>query len=968
MTQQAFELLRQRRIDSIQVEIQEYRHRPTGAVHYHLAAGDNNNCFAVAFPTVPRDSTGVAHILEHTVLCGSRRYPVRDPFFMMLRRSLNTFMNAFTTSDATAYPFATQNRKDFDNLLSVYLDAVFFPRLEELNFAQEGHRIEFERAGDANSPLVFRGVVYNEMKGAMSAPIAQVQMELQSLLFPTTTYHYNAGGDPACIPDLTYAQLKAFHKSHYHPSNAMFMTYGDFPVREHQARFEEWALREFQPGSLQIDRRDEQRYTAPVQAQRYYTHEGGDTRDKTYIALGWLLGRVGDVRQATRDLLLGNLLLMHSASPLRQALETTKLGAAPIELCGVDDSMNEAILICGLEGSNPEHADAVERLVFDVLKNIVNHGMPAEAVEAVLTQMELAQRQMSSNRTPYGLQLLGRVLNAKVHGGDPLAFMDIDQAIEPLREELRDPMFIPRLVRERLLENPHRVRLVMSPDPELAARHQADERKRLAAFKATLSAADQNQIVIRARELDRRQREPADPNILPKVELADVPPDLKIPTGQGLEINGMPLARYVEGTNGLVHLQAIVDLPALTDEEKELVVIFYNLLDEVGSGGRDYLATQALGARIGAQSAYVSVRASVTDPQTLRGYFALAGKSLMRDHGRLAQFMREMLETARFDELKRLREVVSQMRLAQESSITQRGQHLAMLAAASGMGPGGALDNIWDGPVSIQFLKTLDDSLQDTDALKKFAGRMAYVHSLLLAQPCRLLLVSQAEHQDEVTNSLRTTWGGHTVGAAPSVFTHSAVPRRVHEAWVTNTQVNFCARAYPAAPADHPDAPVFSVLGKFLHHGYLHRAIREQGGAYGSGASYDADSASFRFYSYRDPRLEGTLHDFDNALEWLQQGGHTGRQLEEAILGVIQIIDQPKSPAAEAIQAYFHQLQGRTPEFRRRFRQRALNVTLADLQRVGREYLKPAHAGTAVICNQETLKQHRHLDFETHDL
>jgi Zn-dependent M16 (insulinase) family peptidase len=962
-----FELLRQRRIDNIQVEIQEYRHRPTGAMHYHLAAEDGNNCFVVAFPTVPRDSTGVAHILEHTALCGSRRYPVRDPFFMMLRRSLNTFMNAFTTSDATAYPFATQNRKDFDNLLSVYLDAVFFPRLDELNFAQEGHRIEFERPGDAASPLVYRGVVYNEMKGAMSSPIAQLQMELQSLLFPTTTYHYNAGGDPACIPDLTYAQLKAFHQSHYHPANATFMTYGDFPAREHQARFEEWALREFQGQRFDLEGGNEKRYTAPVQAQRHYTYDGGDTRDKTYVALGWLLGRVGDVRQAMRDLLLGNLLLMHGASPLRQALETTTLGAAPLEICGVDDSMHEAILICGLEGTNPEQADAVEQLVFDVLTRVAEQGLPAAAVEAVLTQMELAQRQMSSDRTPYGLQLLGRVLNAKVHDGDPLAFMDIDQAIEPLREELRDTKFIPRLIRERLLDNPHRVRLVMNPDPQLAARRQIAERERLAALKATLSAGDQEQIIVRARELDRRQREQNNPEILPKVGLADVPPELKIPAGQELESNGLPLTRYAQGTNGLVHLQVITDLPAYTDEEKAVLVLFYSLMDEVGSGGRDYLATQALSARIGATSSYVSVRASVADKQALRGYFALAGKSLMRHHGNLAQFMCETLETARFDEHQRLRELVAQMRLGQESSITNHGQRLAMLAAASGMGPGGQLDNLWDGPVSIQSLKKLDDSLDNPTALAAFAAQLERMHARLLAQPRRLLMVSQAAHQAEVMDTLRTVWTGQPAGAPATALAHKTTPYRVHEAWVTNTQVNFCARAYPAVPADHPDAPVFSVLGKFLHHGYLHRAVREQGGAYGSGANYDSDSASFRFYSYRDPRLEGTLQDFDGALEWLQ-GTHTERQLEEAILGVIQVIDQPKSPAAEAIQAYFHQLQGRTPAFRQRYRQRVLNATLADLQRVGREYLDLARASTAVICNQDALKQHRHLNFEAHDL
>ena len=230
----AFEPVRQETIESLNITVEQFEHRATGAVHYHLASDNNENVFLVALRTVPEDSTGVAHILEHTALCGSERFPVRDPFFMMLRRSLNTFMNAFTSSDWTAYPFASQNRKDFDNLLDVYLDAVFFSRLDPLDFAQEGHRVEFAEPGNADSDLVFKGVVFNEMKGAMSSVSSTLWHTLCEHLFPTSTYHYNSGGDPAHIPDLSYDQLKAFYRSHYHPSNAIFMTFGDIPAIEHQ--------------------------------------------------------------------------------------------------------------------------------------------------------------------------------------------------------------------------------------------------------------------------------------------------------------------------------------------------------------------------------------------------------------------------------------------------------------------------------------------------------------------------------------------------------------------------------------------------------------------------------------------------------------------------------------------------------------------------------------------------------------
>ena len=233
----AFTALRQQTIESLNIQVQQFEHTATGAMHYHLASSTNENVFLVALRTVPGDSTGVAHILEHTALCGSERYPVRDPFFMMLRRSLNTFMNAFTSSDWTAYPFASQNRKDFDNLLQVYLDAVFFSRLDPLDFAQEGHRVEFAEADNPDSELVFKGVVFNEMKGAMSSVSSTLWSKLCEQLFPSSTYHYNSGGDPEHIPDLSYEELLQFYRSHYHPSNAIFMTFGDIPATEHQAVF-----------------------------------------------------------------------------------------------------------------------------------------------------------------------------------------------------------------------------------------------------------------------------------------------------------------------------------------------------------------------------------------------------------------------------------------------------------------------------------------------------------------------------------------------------------------------------------------------------------------------------------------------------------------------------------------------------------------------------------------------------------
>lgn len=962
-----FELVRHARVASLNVGFQEYRHARTGARHVHLDAQDSNNTFTVAFATVPTDSTGVAHILEHTVLCGSRRFPVRDPFFMMLRRSLNTFMNAFTSSDATAYPFATQNRKDFDNLLQVYLDAAFFPRLDPLDFAQEGHRIEFEDPDDSRSALVYKGVVYNEMKGAMSAPVSQLWFGLAEHLFPSSTYHYNSGGDPREIPRLDYAELKAFHERHYHPSNAVFFTYGDFPVAEHQRRIDELVLQYFDDRREPLTITDERRLEAPLRVQKPYpvsAQEG--TVARTHVVLGWLLGRSNDARAMMRARLLEAVLLQDSAAPLRRALETSELGKAPSELCGLDDSPREAVFVCGLEGSEVEHADAVEALVLDVLETVAREGIPAADVEAALYQMELAQREVSS-RFPYGLQLTNRMLPAAIHGGDLLAELDIDPVLEELRAAIADPQFVPALVREWLLDNAHRVRLTLKPDLGLAAQEQAAERERLDAVAARLDEAGRARIIERARALLERQGQEDDPDLLPRVGLQDVPAEVRVPSA---DERALPLGRsawYAAGTNGLVHEQLIVTLPRLDAAQIASLALFWNVITELGCGGRDYLAMQAHQSRTGRLSAYVSVRGAIDDSQRLRAYFVVAGEGLARNHGGLAELMRDTFTSVRFDETRRLRELVAQMRADAEAAVTSRGHTLAALAAARGMGPAARLFHAWNGLEGVQHLKRLDAALADDAAMRRFTETLRAIHGLLIDAPRQLLVVSEATYHQAIADALAEVWPAATASGGFEPF---AVPFEfapVAEGWSANTQVNFCARAYPAVAAEHPDAAVLCVLAHFLRDGFLHRVIREQGGAYGGGAGFDADSATFRFYSYRDPRLAETLADFDRALDWVQER-HPGRRVEEAILGAIKDLDQPASPAGEAVRACFDALHGRTPDFRRRFRSRVLAVTLEDLQRVARERLVPARASTAVIGSEDALGATPELGLDVHVL
>ncbi|MCK5639484.1 MAG: peptidase M16, partial [Gammaproteobacteria bacterium] len=385
-------------------------------------------------------------------------------------------------------------------------------------------------------------------------------------------------------------------------------------------------------------------------------------------------------------------------------------------------------------------------------------------------------------------------------------------------------------------------------------------------------------------------------------------------------------------------------------------------LTEVGSGGRDYLATQSLQSAVtGSISARVTVRNTVDDIQKSTGVFVLSGKALARNQEALTELLYETLTNARFDELNRLRELISQERLHQEQGITSRGHALAMSAASSNIYPAAAINHHWNGLSGIQRLKKLDDSLEQKESLQAFAAKLAALRDALLQAPRQLLLIGEQDQRSPVETTLQNRWQDVPAATSCNPFKPVTTSGKIQQAWATSTQVNFCARAYPAVATEHQDAPALMVLAGFLRNNYLHRAIREQGGAYGGGASYD--SGAFLFYSYRDPRLEETLKDFDDSLQWLLENNHQWRLIEEAILGVISSIDKPGSPAGEAKKAFHASLHGRTPEQRRRLRTRILEVKQEDLKRVAEMYLQPEKANTAVISDAKTL-ENTNLPFE----
>ena len=960
----SFEWLRSEHIESLNITVEEYRHIETGALHYHIDADNAENVFLVAFRTVPMDSTGVAHILEHTALCGSRRYPVRDPFFMMIRRSLNTFMNAFTSSDWTAYPFASKNRKDFNNLLDVYLDAVFFTRLDELDFLQEGHRVEFSEPDNPGTELVFKGVVFNEMKGAMSSPVSVLWQTISKHLYPSTTYHYNSGGEPEDIPDLTYQGLKDFHKTHYHPSNAVFMTFGDIPAREHQQNFEERALSEFKKLDVNIVVNNEKRYLAPISVEEAYAYDVTDDagiEGKTHHVMAWLLGPCTSLDEMMKANLLSQVLLDNSSSPLRYALEKTDMASAPSPLCGLEDSNYEMCFLCGLEGSEASRAGDFEKLVMDVLEDVAANGVPQSQLEAVLHQLEISQREIGGDGYPFGLQLILGGISAAIHRSDPAALLNLDPVIDSLREQIKDPDFIKKLVREYLIENQHRVRLTMHPDTSLSQRKEEAERQRLATMKTAMTDSDMQLVVNRAAELAQRQLQDDDPEMLPKVGLEDVPPELSIPEAMSRKIAGTDSTVFAQGTNGLVYHEVVVDLPQLPDTMLDILPYYSTCLTELGCGEKDYLQVQEWQSSVsGGLNTHSSIQSFTDDVQSARGFFIFNGKALNRNNVKLAELMHATMESVRFDEHDRIKDIISHKRARRVQSITGSGHSLAMSAASSGISPIAALGHRFGGLEGIRFLKKLDDDINSAEggkALEKLASDFEDLHHRLKSSPYQYMLTAEEDKLDSLLGEFETIWKSRPDVTEFSGFGVDRMQDVVNQMWVTNTQVNFCARAYPTVPMEHEDAAALAVLGGFLRNGFLHTAIREQGGAYGGGAGHDSNIAAFRFYSYRDPRLLATLDDFDRSIHWMMNNKHEWRQVEEAILGVIGGMDKPGSPAGEARHAFHNSLHGRTREKLQTLRQRVLAVKLEDLKRVTEKYLQKEYASTAVITSAASLEQ-----------
>ena len=968
-TLSGYTVKRQIALSPITAIFYELEHEKTGAKHIHISHDDKDNTFGVSFKTVPEDSTGVAHILEHIVLNGSKKYPVRDPFFSMLKRSLSTFMNAFTASDWTMYPFSTQNKKDYYNLMSVYLDAVFFPNLNELSFKQEGYRLEIETSSDhsASSKLVYKGVVYNEMKGAMSSPREVLGRTLLSLLFPSTPYRHNSGGDPEVIPQLTHQQLKAFHHRYYHPSNAFFYTYGNLPLKEHLHFIHHTILKYFDRIDPETGVLPQARWQKPKIEKAFYPlAKSDDPKNKCQVCMAWLTADIKDAFEILALVLLSRILLGNSASPLRKALIDSGLGTALSDGTGFDSDYRDSLFSCGLKDVDVSSAGEIERIIFNVLRTLVEKGIDPQLIESAIHQLEFHRKEITHTPYPYGLKLLLTFSSSWFQGGDPIRILEFDNDLEKVRSAISKGGFFEDRIKRYFLDNPHRVLFTLAPDKAMAQRETDRVFLELDHIYTHLTDADLEKIKSDTQALIQLQNAPEDVSCLPTLEKEDISPKISCIAGTTPYVN-VPVTHYEQPTSGIFYFDAAMGVGLLQKQYLSLVPFFCYTLPRIGTALRDYTEmVQLIDAYTGGIGLSSHAHTGFTQPDVCIPLISFNGKCLARNQGRMFTLIEELFCHYDFSDLVRLKNLFLEYRAGLESMIVPGGNRLAMSLASRNFSPKNALSENWHGIHQLKMVKEMGEDLTN-DKLEALAYHLMMIGQTLFTQNnIKIALIGDermlASSSSPVTAIVKGLKGlsagddGSDGFRTPAIDVGDFIPR---EGWSTSSAVSFVASAFKTIKMGHEDAPAMSVISRILRSMVVHREVREKGGAYGGYAVYNAEDGMFSFSSYRDPHVIATLEAYKKASSFIQAGEYTDEDVKEAILQVCSDLDKPDAPGSAARKAFLREILGLSDAMREHFKKQLLILNRDRVLRVAETHFKDIETqqAVAVISGEEKLNE-----------
>ncbi|KAL1895202.1 Mitochondrial presequence protease [Sporothrix stenoceras] len=962
-----FTVVRSKHVPELELTALHLQHDKTGAEHLHIARDDANNVFSIGFKTNPPDDTGVPHILEHTTLCGSEKYPIRDPFFKMLPRTLSNFMNAFTASDHTFYPFATTNAQDFKNLMSVYMDATLHPLLKETDFTQEGWRVGPENpqaAADAlDGKLVFKGVVYNEMKGQMSDAGYLFYIRFQDHIFPAIN---NSGGDPQKITDLTYNQLRQFHAEHYHPSNAKVFTYGDMPLADHLREIDA-RLSSFEkigrdaeirlPINL-ADKSESVTLTGP-------TDPLVDPSRQFKTSVSWILGDTTDVVESFALALVSALLMDGYGSPLYKGLIETGLGIDWSPNTGYDSSGRVGIFSVGLTGIQEADVARVKDEVNAILRSVRDKGFERSKIDGYLHQLELSLKHKTAN---FGMSLLQRLKPKWFTGVDPFDALAWNDTIAAFEAKLAQGGYLESLL-DKYLIGRNTLSFTMAPSATYSQELVQEEETRLASkiaevaqksggeAKARQKLEEQEAVLL----VEQGKSNTEDLSCLPTVHVKDIPRSKEPVVVRDEKVDKAVTVQWREApTNGLTYFRAINALGDLPEELRSLVPLFTDAIMRLGTKTHtmeqleDRIKLQTGGVSVGYHSA-----ASPIDFHQANEGIMFTGMALDRNVPAMLDLLRTLVLETNFDSPEAVQHIRQLLQAASDgvvNDIASSGHAFARRAAEAGLTRSAFLREQVSGLSQVKLITSLA-SRPETDQLDDVLAKLKKIQQIAMqadsaGSGIRAAITCGTESVEANSSALSkfmsslpapTNIGTSAVSAIEAAkrvqraFANPSEDKLRQTFYALPYQVYYGALVVPAVSYTSPDSAPLQILAQLLTHKHLHHEIREKGGAYGGGASSNALEGVFGFYSYRDPNPVNTLSIMRDAGRWaVEDREWTDRDLEEAKISIFQSVDAPRSVNEEGMGQFLY---GVTEELRQTRREQLLDVSKEQVRDVAQRYL-----------------------------
>ncbi|MFC7442028.1 insulinase family protein [Laceyella putida] len=915
-------------VDAIDATARVFEHVGTGAKLLQLANGDPNNVFAVGFKTPPRDHTGLTHILEHSVLCGSRKYPVKQPFKEMLKGSLSTFLNALTFSDKTVYPVASRNWQDFRNLVSVYVDAVFFPKIHTTPeiFLQEGWHYSLPTATD---PLTISGVVYNEMKGVYSSPDSLLGRMAKYSLYPDTPYGFDSGGNPDHIPDLTLEQFLAYHRTHYHPSNSYFYLYGNGNVVEMLKLIHEEALVSFAKREVRHPSLVQSPFPAPV--EKTVAYPAPSTEGRTLYSASYAIGQATDPVQAMMLTLMAYVLFYSPASPLKRTLLDAGIGKVVSGL--IDPSMRQPMFCVLVKHAESGMLGRFQQVLTETLRRLVTKGIDPELLQAGINWLEVSLREPDQGG-PAGLTYYFKVMNSWLHGGDPLAHLRYDDTLAKLRAGLKRGGG-EQWIQTWLLDNRHAAFVVLEPSVTLAEEREKAWKEKLERMKRALSEPDKKRLIDQTQRLQARQRmadRAEDLARLPVLSLKELPAHPEPIRLEKTREQGIPVLFTPQATKGIHYLQLLFDTQAVPQERIPYIPLLAYVLGKMSTRRYPYgRLSNAMHILTGGMQFKVQ---TYPKPQPKAGFtslFQVGVKLLPQQWSAFPELLNEILAQTRFEEKERLLQLIRELKAQRESSFTRNGHQIALMRVASTLSDKGQYDEMLYGIQLYRFLNQLERDFADRS--DEIVWRLQQTARLIFQRDQLTVHLMAAGEEKGTLQRFLEKWVP-TLAADPVVpQAYQFVSDKRTEAFYGPSGVQYVAQGGGLAGAGGRYEGNWVVLKTLLETEYLWNRIRVQGGAYGAMCSLSR-MGTLAFVSYRDPHLKETLAVYEQIPSYLRRLDMSRDEWKRLLIGTIRKLDPARSPSQKGEVAILRHFSGITDEMLREEWEQVLRATIANVRRL----------------------------------